>query len=443
MSNKTKFILLFLFFYIFRTLFGLSLTFFGSNPIENDALQTYLIGLKCYTTQTWPYFGPDQYRMDTGFHSQLPGALEGLVVGLPFYILPIPEAPFLFINLLSLLAIALISWYIVKRLPEFSYFFVFSWISLLPWTLNRSTNILNPCFLLFGSVLFFLGFFETLPRFSMSLIKPRTAYVLMGFGIFWNMQFHLSYVLLLPLLALDFLWRRKERMGNWMEEIGAFFLGAVFPLCFLLPTLVKYGFFHGSEGLLKTSALFNFDNFKNFLTILARYLSFPCYEMPRFLGSGTSERWGFVKQALWLAPPAIFLWLLGLLQPFVLLIWGWFKDERHSDSKTILGLTMGTLLWVWVCFWFTSNGIAAHMYYVLLPLTVVYSFYIWSRLAPKKGWRTFGMVCLVASLWFQTGFIIQKMKTQSLYANRDKIVKALDQKDYRLLSERRDWGVFY
>src|SRR5258708_40298347 len=113
MSKLLKFILLFFFLFAFRTAFGLSQPFFGV-----DELQTYLIGLKCYTTGTWPYFGPDLIVTETGFYTQIPGALEGLLVGLPFHLLPIPEAPFLLLNLLSLSALALLSRYITRHLPE-------------------------------------------------------------------------------------------------------------------------------------------------------------------------------------------------------------------------------------------------------------------------------------------------------------------------------------
>jgi hypothetical protein len=418
----------------------LSLEFFGKNEIERDALQTYLIGLKCYTTGTWPYFGPDQYLLNTGFHSQVPGALEGLVIGLSFHLLPIPEAPFLLLNLLSLSAIAFLSWYIVRRLPEFSFPFVFTWIALLPWTLNRSTHVFNVSFLLFGSVLFFVGFLEALPGFSLKRISSEWAFALMGFGLFWDMQFHLSYVLLGPLALGAFLWRRKAASGFWRVDILGFLGGALVPLFFLIPTLLKYGFGQGSEIFSNAVAIFHADNFKSFFTVLARYLSFSCYEMPRFIGSGTGERLAFFKEETWLIIPGVFLYFLGILQAVVLFIYGWFKDPRHPDAAMILRLTMLSFLWIWVCFWFTSNGPAAHMYYVFLPLTVVYSFYVWSRLAPQRGWRRFAMICLAASLWFQSGFIYHQLeKGRSVYSDRPRIAKAIQQKDYRILAERRPW----
>ena len=438
-----KLILLLLFLFAFRTLFGLSLTFFGSNEIENDALQTYLIGLKSYTTGTWPTFGPDQYNLETNFHSQIPGALEGLAVGLPFYLLPIPEAPFLLLNLLSLSALALLAWYITKRLPELSFPFVLTWTALLPWTLNRSTHVFNPSYLLLGSVIFFVGFFETLPGFSLKKISAGLAFGMMGFGLFWNMQFHGSWVLL-PIFTLGaFIWRRKEGIDTSWIEIFGFLVGVILPLALLLPTFFQFGFHRGSEGFSQVAVAFNVGNFKEFFNIMGRYFSFPCFEMPRFLGSGTGERKAFFEGLLWLVPPAAFLTLLGWVQPFILLIYGWFKDVRHPGARLVQTIVCGSFLWTWVCFWFTTTGPAAHMYYLFLPLTVIGYFYVWSRLAAKTEWKTFALVCLTANLWFQSGFIYRNLtRGGSIYSNRDKIVQALEKKDYRLLAQRRP-GSFY
>src|SRR5437868_4845882 len=207
MSDRTKFIFLFLFLFAFRTAFGLSGSFFSM-----DELQTYLIGLKCYCTHAWPYFGPDLIVTETGFQVQIPGALEGLLVGTPLFILPMPEAPYLFLNLLSLIGIAYLAWYISKRLPEIPFFFTFAWIALLPWNLNESTWVLNPSYLLLGSVIFFIGFMEAVPSLSIQFLTLPWAFASMGFGLFWDMQFHFSWILLPPFVvfALWSRWRNKE-----------------------------------------------------------------------------------------------------------------------------------------------------------------------------------------------------------------------------------------
>lgn len=435
MSFRVKFILLFLFLYAFRVAFGLSKPFFSP-----DELQTYLIGLKCYTEGIWPFFGPDLIVTETGFYTQIPGALEGLLLGLPFYFLPIPEAPFLFLNLLTTSALALLSWYLSKRLKEIPFFFIFPWLALLPWNLHESTNPINPSFLLIGSSLFFIGFLEALPGISLKWLKPNTAFAWMGFGLFWNMQFHFSWVLLPPFILGALILRWRKGSAGCVKEGLALAAGGALPLAFLIPTLVKYGLSQGAGGM-ALSVGFNRDNFLSFFTILARYLSLPCFELPRFIALSSETRWAFFKENPWLAPPGFFLILLGLVQPFVLLIWGWFKDPKHKDAKSITRLTFLGLLWVWMSFWFTSKEPAAHMYYILLPLVAVHSFYIGSRLARDRRWRLFGIACIMANLWFTTGYVARMMKTQSLYTNRAQVEKAIQEKNYRVLGERRPGSI--
>ncbi|HEY5038607.1 MAG TPA: hypothetical protein VIJ93_05990 [bacterium] len=431
MSNRWKFILLFLLLLAFRFAFGLSQPFF-----TEDELQTYLVGLKCYTTGTWPYFGPDLIVTETGFYNQIPGALEGLLIGLPLRVLPVPESPIVLLNLLSLSGLAFLAWYITRRLPELSFPFVITWLALLPWTLHESTNILNEGYILFGSCLFFVGFLEALPSLSLRWLSPGAAFGLMGFGLFWNMQFHFSWVLL-PLFILGaFLWRWKKGELGWAREILGFITGSALPLALLIPTFIKFGISKGGAGA-GTSVGFNRDNFCAFFTILARYFSFPAFEMPRFIALSSTTRWEFLTDNPWLFLPGVFLTLLGLIQPFVLLIYGWFKDPRHKDAQFVQRLALAGFLWVWVSFWFTSKPPMAHIYFILFPLVGVYSFYVWSRFAPKRGWRLFAAVCIVASLWFQSGYLWQMMKVRSVYVDRAKVVRAIQEKDYHLLGERR------
>src|SRR5262249_31420574 len=159
--------------------------------------------------------------------------------------------------LLSLSAIAVFSYYIARRLPEISFPFIFLWISLLPWTLNQGTNVYNTSYLLFSSLLFFIGFFESIPGFSLDWITPSLAFGLMGFGICWTMQFHQSWVLLLPLVFMVFIWRRKTEIATFDEEIRGFLAGALPPLAFLLPTFIKYGFHHAPSGIAQSARWMN------------------------------------------------------------------------------------------------------------------------------------------------------------------------------------------
>jgi hypothetical protein len=426
----------------FRTFFGLCKPFYGAGEIDRDSLQTYLIGLKFYTTGAWPYFGPDLYRVDTGYHSQIAGALEGIVIGLPFHVLPIPETPFLVLNLLSMVGLALFAKYVSRRIPGLSFPFALTWLALLPWTLDQSTHIFNVSYLLFGSLLFFLGFCEAVPVLATKWLSPAKAFGLMGFGLFWDMQFHNSWILLPPFVLVAFVLRRKEKIKIWRGEVLGFFAGAVLPLACLVPTLLKHGLSQGAAGLTGTAMAFNLDNFLAFFTILARFLSLACFEIPRFIGAHTSERLQFAKDVPWAALPAFFLMVLGWAQVFVLLIWGWFKDRRHREAAFVTRWTALAFLWTWFCFWFSSAGASAHMYYVFFPLIALYAFYIWNRLFSRHFWRMFAALCLVACLWLDTGVALRTLKTRALYTDRDRVVRAIDQKDFTILWKRRSWALY-
>ena len=133
--------------FCFRLSFGLCSDFWANS---DDEKQIYLIGLKYSTTGQWPYFGPDV--ADT---IQIPGALQGLVVGLPLRLLPIPEAPYLFLNLLSFAGLCFFCWYCTRRLPTLPRWLVWGWLLSAPWTLNLSTQVVNPSYVLPAAAFFF------------------------------------------------------------------------------------------------------------------------------------------------------------------------------------------------------------------------------------------------------------------------------------------------
>src|SRR5438128_12471661 len=64
-----------------RLLFGLCSEFWFE-----DETQIFLLGLRFHSTHAWPYFGPDVVWT----RSQIPGALQALLVGLRLDLLPVP-----------------------------------------------------------------------------------------------------------------------------------------------------------------------------------------------------------------------------------------------------------------------------------------------------------------------------------------------------------------
>ena len=76
----------------------------------------------------WPGRHLDQQRN--------PGALQSLLVGVPFHIAPVPEAPYVLLNVLSMGCLCLFAWYLCERLRDLPRWLVWGWLLTVPWTLE-------------------------------------------------------------------------------------------------------------------------------------------------------------------------------------------------------------------------------------------------------------------------------------------------------------------
>ena len=282
--------------FLFRLFFGLSTDLWFI-----DQHQIYLIGLKFYSTDAWPYFGPD-----VAYQIQLPGALQGLAVGLPLFLCPEPESPFVALALLSFAGLGFLAWYFHRQLPQFPFWIPAGFTLTLPWVLNWSTNIDNDSYALFGGCLFFVGFLESLPAFRLGIWPYAFSFYLMGFSLLWCAQFHMSYVLLAPFLAVAAAWQWKRGLKEIAWSGLNLGLGCLTTGIFVLPTYLKYGLASGSGGMAKAVHL-NPGNFLSFFTVLGRFFSLASFEIPRFIGAHTADRLNFLNQNAWLWPFALIL----------------------------------------------------------------------------------------------------------------------------------------
>jgi hypothetical protein len=428
--RRLIFLSLLLLAFFFRLGFGLCSQF-----QDEDTKQIYLLGLKFYTTGTWPYFGPDVTQT-----IQIPGALQGLVVGLPFYLLPIPEAPYLLLNVLTFSSLCFLAWYCTRRLPELPKWFIWTWLLTAPWTLNLSTHIYNPSYVLPGAILFFVGAIETYPFLSRDLIPRHWANFMMGLALFWIMQFHLSWVVLVPYVVVSFYFQLKKLGRGIFSTITWFSGGALITGSFLVPTFIKYGLAAGM-GSTNEAVEFNSANLWRNLNIvegvLGRFLSFASFELPRFIGGNTAARMDFMRQNPWLIPFVVFLTGVGILQPIAMLIFWFRKKHKHNDWRAVKYFTLATVVLLYLSFLFSMKSPLSHTFYLTFPVAMLYSLYCWSEFLTKRGWQKFAAAFLVCGLIFDIGLAASNFRQVSMYRERGKIVEAIKAKDYRLLGERR------
>jgi hypothetical protein len=419
--------------FLYRLAFGLCSEFWVT-----DEKQIYLIGLKYFTTGRWPYFGPDLVLTGHERIYQIPGALQGLLVGLPFRVLPIPEAPFVLLNLLSFGALVFLAWYGSRRVPSLPRWLVFGLALTLPWTLHYSTHIVNPSYVLTGSVLFFVGATEALAFPDSPLLPKRLADALMGLGLLWVLQLHLSWTLLLPFAAAALVVRAQR--GEGLRALGAFAAGAAVTGSLLVPTLVVYDL--SSAANTEIAVRFNPINARDLVSIFLKGLSFATYEMPRFIGPSNRERLAWLLSDFRVTPFAALALAVGLLQPIVMLLLWFRRQEGAPGWRRVKWLMMATLLLTWGAFLFTVRDPWALTFYLVFPVAFLYSLYCYAVFLKGERWLAFAALVLVSGLVANTALAARNYRERSLYRDRAAVVKAIAERDYRVLGTRRP-GTFY
>lgn len=431
MSKKTFFLIIILLFFA-RLIYGLCSEFWFP-----DEKQIYLLGLKFYATGLWPYLGPDVVYTQT----QIPGALQGLLVGLPLILFHIPESPIIFLNLISFSSLYLLSWYISKRIPEVPKWFVWIFILTAPWTLVYGTRVINPSYVLPFSILFFISFFELSVFRSKPILNSKLYFFLMSISVGFIMQLHLSWVLLIPFLVFALLLQWKVERKKFFSNVTILMLGFLIGISTLIPTYLMYNI---SSGGTEKNIVFQFSNFENILTVLTRFLSFASFEVPYMLGGSTDQRLEVISNHLWMAPFAGVLLLVGFAQ-VIFYVWSFFRKNHHVEWNWIRWITFASFSLIFFSFFFSVKGPSSHTFYVMFPVALIYGFYCYSTILNFPKIKMAFAIYLIFGILFHIGLGMENYKVRSLYVNRNIVQKAIDEKNYKILGLRRadEWGHGY
>lgn len=425
--------------FAFRVAHGLSMPFWSE-----DERQVYLIGLRSFARDEWPYFGADVVW--TG--GQVPGALLGWLIRAPLALWSEPEAPIVLLNLLSCGALACLAWYLTRRLPQVPGWLVWGSLFVLPWTLNFSTHVVNPSFVLPGAIVFFIGFFEALPALRRGLLPWTAAWACLGAGLFWVMQIHMSWVLLPPFVAVaaaGLVFGRTElgvaRGRATRHAAVGFSAGALATGSLLLPTLVRYGIGAGHVG---AAVEWQPQDPLGLVTTAARVLSFASFEANRFLGQSTAERALVLWRHPWLVPFALVVAAAGIVQPVWMAVSA-FRPARGApaDWTPVRVLLGATVLLIYASYFFSVRGAQGHAFYVVFPVAALYACTCWQARAASAGGRVprlerVAAVVIVSAVVLPAGIAIDRWPRQSLYVDRLLVAAAIDAPNDRFLGDRRD-----
>jgi len=207
------------------------------------------------------------------------------------------------LNVLSAGALAAFAVFLSKRFPALPRWLIWGWLFTIPWTLQYSTHVINPSYVLPAAIVFFIGFFEVVPAFRLGTITPPIAFAMMGAAVTWVMQIHMSWPLMLPYVAYACFSTRADGIRALATRLLAFSAGALVPALVLIPTWVHFGLRAGSGGTLDNIHL-HVVNPTILATTLARFLSFASLEINRFIATDGPKRLEFFQRHLWLAPLA-------------------------------------------------------------------------------------------------------------------------------------------
>ena len=400
----------------FRIAFGLA-----SNFWTEDERQIYLIGLQAFARHTWPYYGADIVWTA----SRLPGALQGLLIAVPLSIARAPESPFILLNLLTFGALAGFASYLSRRLPSLPGWLVWGWLMTAPWTLHFGTHVVNTSYELPGAIAFFVGFFEAMPALSAGLLSPVSAWALMGFGLFWMMQFHLSWVLLpaYMLVALVATLRRRALRTGIGTVLRGVVTGATVPLLLMVPTWLRGGL-AGSGGVERNIELRG-QSAWTLVTILAQFLSFASTEISRFLGLDTAQRLVLLASHVWLLPLALVLLTASVAHPVFLVFAAVRARLPQPEWPAVRSLAAGTVAWVYISYAFSTRAPQAHAFYTVFPVATLFALYVWSFYIGRPAFRKAAAVLLAVNVAFHAGFALVKWPERSLYRDRALVVHAI------------------
>jgi hypothetical protein len=416
--------------FVFRLFFGLSSQFFAQ-----DVTQVYLLGLRYYATGVWPHFGPDVVWTNT----QVPGALQALLVGLPFKVAAIPEAPWVLLNLLSTGALAALAWYICKRLPTMPPWLVWGWLLTIPWTLNFSTHIDNTSYVLPGAVVFFIAFFEAVPALRIGVVRPAVAHFMMGLAVGFVMQLHMSWPLLLPYTGIAWISGWRSGAASLLRNGAALAAGALLPALLLIPTLLAYG--SGGSGGALHNLRFHMVSPTIAARTLARLFSFASLEIAPFIALDNASRLAFLGRHVLLVPFAAIAWVVGFLQP-IWMLREWFRrSSPYREWVIIKWLVAASVLLVYVADWFViERATQAHAYYVLAPTAFIFAAYCWTFI-DSAAWRRRAAAILAINVCFEFGLAWAQMPERSLYKHRDVVAAAIETRQPEMLAHRRFFAI--
>jgi hypothetical protein len=268
----------------------------------------------------------------------------------------------------------------------------------------------------------------------------------MGLGLCWVMQFHMSWVALFPFVVMAAYYTVQRNKTGAITPSVWFALGALSVGVFVIPTYIKFGLWGPTRPATAFVTLDHWRDAGESLTIVAdvvaRFLSFASFAVPRFARDAITEDFAFFRPRLWLVPIALVPVISGFLQPAAMVVL-WFKKEHvRKEWTAIKHLTLASVCLLAGLFLLSSRPPRSVMFNIFFPMAMIYSLYCWAPYVSRRRWQMFAGLFLACGFVLHAALGAHNRPHSWLNANRERVRTALEKKDYRILSERRQ-GAWY
>jgi|GEM_PF-959806 hypothetical protein len=397
----------------------------------DDSIRLYQQALKLYEHHQISPVGAQVVYSGTA----LPGALTQLLIGVPlFFSHGSPAGPAYWIGALNFISSLLTYRFYRILFPKINSSLMAAFILFAPWSL-LFTPIWNPSFLPLIGIFFLMSIY--------CLIQGKkifTSSALACFCIIACLQLHLSFILLILIAIISLITGALGTLtqGQIKKGVAGGFLGAAIASITLIPYLLwitsdQSSSSTGADFLIKNIE-FSFSKILNYPTYFFRFLSFPSFEVNRFVarGSGMNGFQLFMKNNLSLGIlqmglEAISVFMIGFslrfyIHPKAIQLLKKIKETGNlktcSPEEHIFFLHWATPLLSGLLFVFSIKNPSAQTYWVLMPMSFYPLIYLWNERQKKQSELLLALGMILLSLLSiqiylaSDPFTIKKAQTQ-------------------------------
>ena len=421
-TNKYLVVIFILLCLLLRIFIGIQINF-----SHVDYEQIYLIGLEYAFNDNWSFWGPDVVWSKT----RLPGAMQGILAGVPIQLFKHPYSPIILSNIISFAGLMLLAFYAKIRFEKLSIYFLIALFSLLPFTLFNGVVVLNTCYLIFSGAILFICVTELFSYRNNMLLNPLIYFFSMGFCLMFTYQLHLTWVMFFPFILVLFYLEGVKQRKLLFKLIMAFLIGCVLPSLTVLPTFIKYGseIMNGSGGNLQLELLRIFDLFD----LMIRFMGTATIDILQSLGFITL----FSDSGLVGSTLLIFVKVIAIIQFIGICITLYFVEKTAEFKKTLLLFLLASLMST-ILFMLSNKHLQIRTYILLFPIPIWLSLYCYSYLIRFKWSKKLLLIPIVTIFITLIGIGSSNFNNKySFKSVEEKLNNSIENKDPYQFAKRR------